>query len=377
MSDETNSALVGWYSSDFRAERIYGDVAEAFSIPGYDGAYRIELIGIKRFDQGKFKETQINQYSAHEFVGDVTVKFSDKTTPNPASHTFRSLIIHSPSFTQLGYHEDAVFGHIEGFAEASIDTLLKPKRIVPIAETVHLFQDRTSCFSHSSGCWSRSFPWSSSACFNPYSLGAFGATGCFGAPILPGCAMMPGCFSLPIIRLFWNLLSLLGLLALLVSFICNIQQWRATSGDHEEQQRHQDEEFLTDDDQKVSYDERGYKVKDYDGMSLKGNLLFTIADHKDIDGDIVDVYVDDLPLELGLELTEEPYRITSTNLKPGELNTLKVYPVSVGRGSLKVCTARMTIYEECTGIESPPFKMILKPGEVGQYVMFVQSTSCE
>lgn len=377
MSDEKNNALLGWYSSDFKAERVHENFPQAQTIPGYDGAYRIELIGTKIFNEGSFKATSENLYSAHEFVGDVTVGFTEKVIPNPASLTFRSLIIHSPEFSKLGYHDDAVFGHIEGYAEAGIDTVLSTKRIEPIHVKPILFRDRSTCFRHSSGCWSKSFPYSSSACFTPYGTGCFGLGGCFNAPILPGCGMMPGCFSLPIFRFGWNFLGLFGLLALLTSFACNFMHWQENQGEEVKEQKYQDEDFITDDDKAVKYDERGYKRKDYNGISLKGNLLFTIADHKDIDGDIVDVYVDDQPLAIGLELTDEPYRITSANLVAGELNTLKVYPVSVGRGTAKVCTARMTIYEECTGIESPPFKMVLKAGEVGEYIMFVQSTSCD
>jgi hypothetical protein len=376
MMIQESQSIDGWFRGTFKARLITNPDLKGTKFPGFSGAYQIELIGVKRLKEGEFVADENQQISNHEFVNDVVVDRIGDFVPNPGAYNFRKIEIHTPHFTEIGFDDGLLFGGIEGFAKAyefpvgADHFSTKLRHVSPNKPSSRA----RSCFDHPSGCWSLAFPGNSSSCFNPYTRDSTGLTACFGGQGT-GCSMMPGCFGVPSFRIGWNILSLIGALSLILLFLCHLSNYSVQEQDQPEQ-KYRDDDFVEEKNQPEP-DDQGYDVQESGGRSLQGRLMFSVSDHKDIDGDVIDIYVNDEVLVSNLELTGDPYKLTSSDLVVGDLNSIKVYPVSVGRGSEKVCTARIIMYDECTGLEMPAFRMMLRQGEVGEYLIYAESNSCD
>ena len=211
----------------------------------------------------------------------------------------------------------------------------------------------------------------SRSCFDRPSQTCFSGPGaCFSAPVFPafggGCFKAP-CFNYPLLRIGWNILSLLGSFALLLAIFCAL--FCTKIGSSEEGDVKDSEE------NKVVKEELPSEVEG--GQSaIRSELRFNVADHKDIDGDVIDLYINEELIAENVELFLDPIELTTNELNENEVNVLKIVPKSVGTGSLEVCTARIELIDACSGITMPPFLLQMKMGQVGTYYLFVESLEC-
>ena len=245
-----------------------------------------------------------------------------------------------------------------------------------------LYPQSNSCYGSSVGCFNaRPFPCFASPCFG----GCF--PGCFG-----GC--FSGCFQLPLLRFLINLLGLLGLLYLLfLLLVGNMNTERIItdndplSDDNVEIVEEDLEEDIIEsppvEDEIV--DEKIIEpIEDTEHQILnvgEGNKVYlTVGDFDVQDKDIVNVYFNDVPIQLDYELVSTPQNIELSNLKINQLNTLRVEAVS--NGDKGVCTPQVYACHICGGNSNcaPTMQLELKSNvedkKFGEITFYIKEQDC-
>ena len=305
----------------------------------------------------------------HPIVAEVR---DQENEPNPYSFNVVRTELLDPVYTDIGEDEQGNrIGYLTGFFDCD------GMEVVSSGETgnIHL-QDELKAssqqpFDHNVSEAQFAPLGNQRSCFNSRGNSCFRGPGaCFSARIFPGIGggcFKNSCFDFPAVRIAWNLLSILGAIALLLAILCMFLCSNYGAGEQGSNENNEQEKQVVDDIPPVV--EGGQSA-------IRGDLRFNVADHKDVDGDVIDLYINEKLIAENVELFLEPIEFQSSAIKENEVNVLRVVPKSVGTGSKEVCTARIELIDACTGMKRPPFLLQMKIEQQGTYYLFVESLEC-
>ena len=400
-------------------------------------SYDIELIGDKKFilksiesikgiNTEKFLSGTISRHSnilnvETHYPKEENLKF------NPINKNWSSIVIHNPDIPgeSITLKEDGVFyGIIKGeafhfervitqkkttksLAQTEIENEIKPSSLIKSKEV----KEKT-CFGENgylstsrpifaeNGCFANR----SNSCFNPNSNSCYGSSigcfnaqpfPCFGSPCFsscfPGCfggcysGCLPGCFQIPLLRFFLNLLGLLGLLYFLFMILTNAFSNETIIPNPEKEDNIEivDEDILIEDKELVE-ETVIEEIEDTDHQILtvgEGNKVYlTVGDFDLEDKDKINLYFNDIPIQMNYELINSPQNIEISNLKIDQINTLRVEAVSDGLRGL--CTPQVYACHICGGNSNcaPTMQLELRSKienkNIGEITFFIEEQDC-
>jgi hypothetical protein len=402
-------------------------------------SYDIELVGEKKYSIESIKT--INGINTEKFIpGGVSRHSSvlnvetlypkeENLKFNPINKNWSSLVIHNPEIPKesITIKEDGVFyGIIKGEAfhferivipkantKKEIKDEIKPVSVMKSKEAQEKpCFDRDSCFgedgylstsrpmfgqngcfgNRSNGCLypnSNSCYGSSIGCFNAQPFPCYGSPcfsscfpGCFGG-CYSGC--LPGCFQIPLLRFLLNLLGLLGLFYFLFMILTNtFSNETIIPNPIKEDDMEIVEEDIIEDDNEIIEETVIEEIEDTDHQILtvgEGNKVYlTVGDFDLEDKDKVNLFFNDIPIQMDYELINSPQNIELSNLKINQINTLRVEAVSDGlRG---VCTPQVYACHICGGSSNcaPTMQLELKSKvenkNIGEITFFIEEQDC-
>ena len=306
----------------------------------------------------------------HPIVAEVSDQELD-----PMSYAFNvvRLELFDPVYTDIGEDEHGNrIGYLSGFFHCEgmeVPTIGKSGKL-HLQDETKVFSERAS--KHEIDADKFGPLGNQRSCFNSRTgRGCFrGPAACFSASIFPGlgggCFKNP-CFNFPAFRIAWNIFSLIGAIALVIAMFCMFFCSSFGADGQGSDENNEKEKQVVDDVPPVV--EGGQSA-------IRGDLYFNVADHKDVDGDVIDLYINETLIAENVELFLDPIEFSSSAVKENEVNVLRVVPKSAGTGSKEVCTARIELIDECTGMKRPPFLLQMKMGQEGIYYLFVESLEC-
>ena len=403
-------------------------------------SYDIELVGEKKYtiesirtingiNTEKFTPGIVSRHSSVKNVETLYPK-EENLRFNPINKNWSSIVIHKPEIPRdsITNNEDGVFyGIIKGEAFhferihslVAKKTIKEEKLITPVSiiksnivEDKPCF-DRNTCFGDdgylspskpmfaSNGCFSNN----GNSCFYPSTNSCYGSyIGCFNAPpfpcysspcfsgCFPGCfggcfnGCLPGCFQFPLFRLLLNLLGLLGLLYLLFLLLSNLNSNEVFNPNPDpipEDDIEVVEETIIEEEEEVE-EVVIEEIEDSEHQVLtvgEGNKIYlTVGDFDLQDKDVVNIYFNDVLIEMDYELIKSPQQIEISDLRINQINTLRVEAVSDGdRG---VCTPQVYACHICGGGSNcaPTMQLELKAKiqneNVGEITFFIEEQDC-
>lgn len=403
-------------------------------------SYDIELVGDKIYTIESIKT--INGINTERFTSGIVSRHSsvqnvetlypqgENQKFNPINKDWSSIIIHNPEIPRdsISINENGVlYGIIKGeaFHFERIHTPSTKKRIkdeksvIPLSviksdvvEDKPCF-DRNTCFGDdgylspskpmfaNNGCFSNN----GNSCFYPSPNSCYGSSmGCFNAPpfpcyslpcfsgCFPGCfggcfnGCLPGCFYFPLIRLLLNLLGLLGLLYLFFLLFSNLNSNEVLNPNPDpitEDDVEVVEETIFEEDEEIE-EIVIEEIEDSEHQVLtvgEGNKVYlTVGDFDLQDNDVVNIYFNDVPIQMNYELIKSPQQIEINDLRINQINTLRVEAVS--DGGKGVCTPQVYACHICGGGSNcaPTMQLELKAKienkNVGEITYFIEEQDC-
>ena len=229
-----------------------------------------------------------------------------------------------------------------------------------------LYPKSNSCYGSSLSCFNANPP-----CFNTCFSGCF--PGCFS-----GC--FPGCINSPLIRALFNILGILGLIYLLFWLLNNLSLSSSLIPNLEPVE---ETELILED---IPIEEEIIEeINDTDTQSFKtgsGNKIYiTLGDFDQEDGDVVDIYFNNIFLEENYELTSTPFSFELSNIILNDINTVRLEAKSDGEAG--VCTPQIYASNSCQfNLDDEPKIMQLglvssnEKQKYGEIYFFIEEGDC-
>jgi len=427
----------GQFEGVFKANYNAKDKDRLFSNSIDFDSFDIELVGEKKFiidDIEEIDGINTDKYtngltSKHNAVSNVETHFpqTKNLKYNPVNRDWSTIIITNPLIPRESLtHQDneSFYGVIKGrayhFERIYIPDPVRAKANLENESTVPTSTIRSSksskkdvvnkktCFGEN-GCFSTTTPifeqggcfsGRRNSCFYPNSNSCFGSTlGCFNAPPFPcysmpcfsGCfpgiigGCFPSCFQLPLVRMIWNFLGVLGLIYIILLLLCNLRSSEFIEPGpmpiKEDEFEIVEEELL---EENVIEEEVIDVIEDSEHQVLyvgEGNKVYlTVGDFDVQDHDMVNLYFNDVPIQLNYELIKSPQEIELSDIRLNQINTLRVEAIS--DGDKGVCTPQVFACHICGGESScaPTTQIGLESGvenkNVGLITFYIEEQDC-